>query len=131
MRDAVPSDFGAAANRRVGCVLFVTMALLIVLNPADAYCDGHVDRPIDWCVAVGKGELGIAEEHEMIRRRVNADGPVSFETTVTTVICYGIGRIAVPCRLPLFLTATTGLLLGVVALTVQPTLRRWWTTKSV
>ncbi len=112
--------------RRAWLMLLTLVFSLLSIARAEAimFYSDKIERPIDWTFMSGTERVGIAEE---VRVRI---GTGSWEErhvlSVGTAIHFGFGAVTVPCRLPVFVTAVVGFIIGVVVLSMLPSLRRRW-----
>ena len=112
--------------RRAWLMLLTLVFSLLSMARAEAimFYSDEIERPIDWTLMSGTVRVGIAEE---VRVRIGSGSWESHEVlSVGTAIHFGLGVVTVPCRLPVFVTAVVGFIIGVVVLTVLPSLRRRW-----
>ena len=99
---------------------------LLSVGRAEAviFYSNEIERPIDWTLMSGTVRVGIAEE---IRVTIGTGSWESREVlSVGTAIHFGFGSVTVPCRLVVFVTAVVGSIIGVVVLSMLPSLRRRW-----
>ena len=116
-----------ASKRRLFPVLLAVAMALFSTSRADALSDWgmSVQRRIDWTIQLSGAEVGIAEEQVVqwwIGGRVHGEKVQS----VGTAIHFGFGTVTVPCRLVVFVTAVVGSIIGVVVLSMLPSLRQRW-----
>ena len=84
----------------------------------------QIERPIDWTFMSGVQRIGIAEE---IHVKIGSGSWESRDVlSVGTAVHFGFGAVTIPCRLVVFMSAFVGSIIGMIALTMLPSLRRRW-----
>ena len=116
-----------ASKRRLFPVLLAVAMALFSTSRADAlFMSGtSVQRRIDWTIQLSGAEVGIAEE-QVVQWWIAGIGHGEKVQSVGTAIHFGFGTVTAPCRLPVFVTAVVGFIMGVVVLAMLPSLRQRW-----
>jgi hypothetical protein len=119
----------AALTRRALVVLLAVGASLFSFGRADAMYswDLVVERPVDWTLSFGDREFGVAEE-VVVKHWFSTKSPHQGREvqSVSTAIHFGFGSVSVPCRFMVFVVCAVTLVIGAVALSMLPSLRRRW-----
>ncbi len=117
--------------RRAWLMLLTLVFSLLSMSRAEAimFYSNKIERPIDWTFLSGTERVGIAEE---VKVRIGTGSWESREVlSVGTAIHFGFGAVTVPCRLPVFVTAVIGFIIGAAVLAMLPSLRRRWSVSRV
>ena len=116
-----------ASTRRLFPVLLTVAMALFSTSRADALSMSgtSVQRRIDWTIQLSGAEVGIAEE-QVVQWWIGGHTYGEKVQSVGTAIHFGFGVVTVPCRLPVFVTAVVGFIMGVVVLAMLPSLRQRW-----